>query len=493
MSQDDPKAGGSSPDEATMPDEGMIHEWLDGELDADASARMEALVRSSPAFAAQVAEARGLLAASSRILQHLDQVPAGVIPVAAAASMRVSPSAPGASSSEGPSSGGPVNAAASRSASRTASHTASRVPWRRIGSIAALLMVGVTGVMIVRRDPAVDTSLSDGSPVSALSAEVATSSRAESRLQRVESDSLVAATGTASGARSAAAAEKAGGTADEAVDRTERVATTARPRAQALEIAAPGAPAKSEAQPKAAPEVAERAAAGNSVARLTDAAMDAARRVPNPESMASPVARTGGRVAADPALRPQIASLAPAAAAAAGAGAPAARAAAAAAPAARAAAADAAPAPEPANMVFPEVASDIAPADLALAVQRVRCTTSCEQIRVELATDGRARRWTQTLLSSTPTDSGRVDAAELGRLQQLVDSLDLASLPAMLPLDGSRCRSVAALRESLRVEFRHRGALRRVMGLPWCSDGTHVMDRVAAEAERIVARALERR
>jgi anti-sigma factor RsiW len=62
------------------PDEGLIHAWLDGELDAGESARVEALVASDPAWAAAVAEARGLIAASARIVGALDRVPANVIP-----------------------------------------------------------------------------------------------------------------------------------------------------------------------------------------------------------------------------------------------------------------------------------------------------------------------------------------------------------------------------------------------------------------------------
>jgi hypothetical protein len=72
------------------PDEGLIHAWLDGELDAEESARVEALVASDRAWAAAVAEARGLIAASSRIVGALDRVPADVIPKTAAAPRRAS-------------------------------------------------------------------------------------------------------------------------------------------------------------------------------------------------------------------------------------------------------------------------------------------------------------------------------------------------------------------------------------------------------------------
>ncbi len=63
-------------------DEGTIHAWLDGALPADEASRIEAHVSSCAACATAVAEARGLIAASSRILSALDEVPGGVIPVA---------------------------------------------------------------------------------------------------------------------------------------------------------------------------------------------------------------------------------------------------------------------------------------------------------------------------------------------------------------------------------------------------------------------------
>jgi anti-sigma factor RsiW len=61
-------------------DEGTIHAWLDGALSPDESARVEALAGACAECAALVAEARGLVAASSRILSSLDTIPGGVIP-----------------------------------------------------------------------------------------------------------------------------------------------------------------------------------------------------------------------------------------------------------------------------------------------------------------------------------------------------------------------------------------------------------------------------
>jgi hypothetical protein len=62
-------------------DEGTIHSWLDGALSADEATRVEAHVAECPQCAAAVAEARGFIAASSRILTALDHVPRGVVPV----------------------------------------------------------------------------------------------------------------------------------------------------------------------------------------------------------------------------------------------------------------------------------------------------------------------------------------------------------------------------------------------------------------------------
>jgi hypothetical protein len=64
------------------PDEGTIHTWLDGELAADEASALEAHIAECPECSARVAEARGLVAASSRIVSALDIVPGGVVPAA---------------------------------------------------------------------------------------------------------------------------------------------------------------------------------------------------------------------------------------------------------------------------------------------------------------------------------------------------------------------------------------------------------------------------
>jgi anti-sigma factor RsiW len=64
-------------------EEGTIHAWLDGALSPDDAARAEAHVAECSRCASAVAEARGFIAASSRILTALDNAPRGVIPAAA--------------------------------------------------------------------------------------------------------------------------------------------------------------------------------------------------------------------------------------------------------------------------------------------------------------------------------------------------------------------------------------------------------------------------
>lgn len=63
------------------PDEGMIHTWLDGELSAEEAAALEEHAATCEQCKAAIAEGRGFIAASSRIVSSLDAVPAGVIPV----------------------------------------------------------------------------------------------------------------------------------------------------------------------------------------------------------------------------------------------------------------------------------------------------------------------------------------------------------------------------------------------------------------------------
>jgi len=414
-----------------LPDDGMIHEWLDRELDAATSARFDALVQSSPVFAARVAEARGLVAASSRILLSLDGVPSGVLPasdsVSSAQFGEVTDSSHTVLGSQ---------ARGNRAATRGRG-------WARWGSIAALLMVGVTGVIVARREP---VSLAETAAMSA---------------------------------------------------------TSDVPSAPAAPDIAPATTAAREAF---------RSAVQSASGGGAKAVAESARVVPSPDLLPSPMSRTAERVATDPSLRPGLnpvaidlarrAELVVAAAPAA----PAAEAATAPAPAAAPATA-AAPAQAPRSAVlgfsaadaasagniapeFGTMQSDIARADLALAVQRVVCRPNCEQTRLEFASDGRVRRWRQAIGGGAPADTGRVTALEVGSLRALIDSLELASLPTMVRLDGRRCTTVGSLRESMRVEFRHEDTVRSVMGLPWCSDGNHPLDRVSNAAHALATQQL---
>ncbi len=68
-------------------DEGMIHALLDGELPPAERDAAEAHVATCDACQAAVAEARGFVAAASRILTALDAVPGGVLPASSKSSV----------------------------------------------------------------------------------------------------------------------------------------------------------------------------------------------------------------------------------------------------------------------------------------------------------------------------------------------------------------------------------------------------------------------
>ena len=105
------------------PDEALLHAWLDGDLEPSEASRVEALVATDPAWSSAAAEARGLIAASSRVIRALDLVPANVVPAA-----RRAPRAP------------------------------RRTSWW-LTRVAALLLVVVGASVVWRRDPAVHTAM----------------------------------------------------------------------------------------------------------------------------------------------------------------------------------------------------------------------------------------------------------------------------------------------------------------------------------------------
>jgi len=99
-----------------LPDEGLIHAWLDEQLPPDEAARVEQLVATDASWAAAAAEARGLIAATSRIVSALDHVPAGVMP------------------------------------KRKAAPAARRLPWWTKAAAAVVLVAGASTV-VLRRSP----------------------------------------------------------------------------------------------------------------------------------------------------------------------------------------------------------------------------------------------------------------------------------------------------------------------------------------------------
>lgn len=126
-------------------DEGTIHAWLDGALGTTQALEAEQHVGACRACAERVAEARGLIAASSRILTALDHVPADVVP-ATARHVAAAAAAPA-----------PMVAAA-------ASHTASEAPaaprsrWgHRFARIAAVIALVAAGTLVVTRESEHDT------------------------------------------------------------------------------------------------------------------------------------------------------------------------------------------------------------------------------------------------------------------------------------------------------------------------------------------------
>ena len=131
------------------PDEGLLHEWLDDQLSPIRAAEMQAHIAGCAACGARVAEARGLIAASHRILSALDEVPSDVIPINFSV----------ASNAESNSADMPSDGIVSIDTARNAAPAAAprRVfSWQRVAPIAALLLVGV---MLARSGFRNDTAL----------------------------------------------------------------------------------------------------------------------------------------------------------------------------------------------------------------------------------------------------------------------------------------------------------------------------------------------
>lgn len=117
-------------------DEGTIHAWLDGQLPRDEAQAVEAHVADCRQCADAVAEARGLIAASSRILLSLDGVPREVVPTPA---------------SRGPTDTGTAPAAAQPRTSSLAKQRAQRRWFRGPSFAAAAAVVVAVGTFALMR------------------------------------------------------------------------------------------------------------------------------------------------------------------------------------------------------------------------------------------------------------------------------------------------------------------------------------------------------
>lgn len=133
-------------------EEGQIHAWLDGALAADEAVVVERHATECAECSARVAEARGFIAASSRILAKLDHVPA--VRGAGVVAPTRAPGAPGAKGS----------------ATATAGAGLKVARWFRpsYAAAAALLIVAVGTWGVMRRvDVGSLGRTADGSPVDA--------------------------------------------------------------------------------------------------------------------------------------------------------------------------------------------------------------------------------------------------------------------------------------------------------------------------------------
>ncbi|MEO6446661.1 MAG: zf-HC2 domain-containing protein [Gemmatimonadaceae bacterium] len=122
-------------------DEGQLHAWLDGELSSEERGRLEGHIAECAECGALLAEARGIVAASSRIISRLDDVPGGVIPAAM---------------NPGDAGGGAARALASVQAERMSaaarSRQRTRAWWRRpqYAAAAGIAFIAVTTTLVLR-------------------------------------------------------------------------------------------------------------------------------------------------------------------------------------------------------------------------------------------------------------------------------------------------------------------------------------------------------
>lgn len=111
-------------------DEGTMHAWLDGALSTAEASAVESHVAHCDTCSAAAAEARGLIAASTRILSALDDVPGGVIP---------------------------ENVEATHAPSGATAPASQRVrsmrSVRRYAPIAAVALFAIAATLVIRRNP----------------------------------------------------------------------------------------------------------------------------------------------------------------------------------------------------------------------------------------------------------------------------------------------------------------------------------------------------
>lgn len=228
-------------------EQGTVHAWLDNAFNAEDAARIAAHVATCAACQSVVAEARGLLAGSARILGALDGVPMSVVPQEDAART------------------------AARIATAVPTPSAARVNARRWwpAAAAALLVVGTTSVwQRTRSTPAAETG---AEPAATAPTATAPTPAAEP-----------AAAAAPAVARAVAPASEPVTTRDMApmaapIAERARLRSAEKAAAPSADIAANTAPA---AAPPRAPDAASAAAVGaTEVARSTEPSLSVARTV----------------------------------------------------------------------------------------------------------------------------------------------------------------------------------------------------------------------
>lgn len=152
-------------------DEGSVHAWLDGAFDDEAAAPVVAHLATCGTCRAAVAEARGLIAGSTRVLGALDAVPAGVVAAGDAA-----------------------RTAARLATQATTQPSRSGRPWWVGIAATAVLAVGGGAIVWMRADRAVGPArMAESKPVPAAVAQTARTDTVRAGVARTETARAVAA------------------------------------------------------------------------------------------------------------------------------------------------------------------------------------------------------------------------------------------------------------------------------------------------------------